>query len=61
MERMKQINSLIKVEPHQVRVTKDNAEGLVSKYDVVLDGSDNALARYIINDACVIQKVIKLI
>lgn len=54
---MKSINSQIKVETHQCRITKLNAESLVSQYDVVLDGSDNALTRYIINDACVIQKV----
>jgi molybdopterin/thiamine biosynthesis adenylyltransferase len=57
MERIKQINSSIAVEPHQCRITKTNAQTLVSKYDVVLDGSDNALTRYIINDACVIEKV----
>ena len=51
------INSKIKVETHQARITKHNAEALVSKYDLVLDGSDNALTRYIVNDACVIQKV----
>lgn len=57
MERLKQLNSTVQVETHQFRLTKDNAEDLVSQYDLVLDGSDNAMARYIINDACVIQKV----
>ena len=30
-------------------------------YDVVLDGSDNAMTRYIVNDACVAQNVIIII
>jgi molybdopterin/thiamine biosynthesis adenylyltransferase len=54
---MKAINSFVKVETHQCRINKHNVENLVAQYDVVLDGSDNALTRYIINDACVIQKV----
>lgn len=57
MERIKQLNSLVQVEPHQSRITKANAQKLVSQYDLVLDGSDNAATRYIINDACVIEKV----
>lgn len=54
---MKALNSHVQVEPHQSRISKVNAESLVAQYDVVLDGSDNALTRYIVNDACVIQKV----
>ena len=35
------------------RVTSDNIERLLEDVDVVLDGSDNFPARYLLNDACV--------
>jgi len=33
-----------------------NAIDLVGKHDLVIDGSDNFVTRYIVNDACVINK-----
>jgi len=42
------------VEPHRVTLDASNALQLVSAYDVVLDGTDNFTARYLVNDACVL-------
>ena len=37
---------------HPVRFTRENALTLLQGYDIVMDGSDNAATRYLINDAC---------
>ena len=41
------------IEPHPVRLTRDNAESLVGRYDIVLDGTDNFPTRYLCNDVAV--------
>jgi molybdopterin/thiamine biosynthesis adenylyltransferase/rhodanese-related sulfurtransferase len=52
--RLRAMNSLIRIEVHPVRFTRDNALELVRGCDVVLDGSDNFATRYLVNDACVL-------
>ncbi|MDQ3071503.1 MAG: molybdopterin-synthase adenylyltransferase MoeB [Acidobacteriota bacterium] len=52
--RLAEINPHISVEPHAVRLDAKNVLDLVSRYDVVIDGTDNFAARYLVNDACVI-------
>ncbi len=37
-------------------VSTDNIMGLLEKYDVILDGSDNFSTRFLINDACFFAK-----
>jgi len=48
------LNPDVSVELHRVRLTKENAVDLVSRYDVILDGSDNFATRYLLNDVCVL-------
>ena len=48
-----QINSQVRVDTIVGRLEAANAESLVSGVDLVLDGTDNWPARFIINDACV--------
>jgi sulfur-carrier protein adenylyltransferase/sulfurtransferase len=48
------INPHVVVDPYPVRLTTANALALISKYDVVVDGSDNFPTRYLVNDACVL-------
>ena len=43
----------IRVELHGERLTADNVDRLVARYDLVADGSDNFATRYLVNDACV--------
>jgi adenylyltransferase/sulfurtransferase len=38
------------------RLTSANARQIVRQYDVVLDGSDNFPTRYLLNDACVLER-----
>lgn len=51
-ERIEALNSDVKVEAYNTRLTKDNAEDIISRYDIVVDGCDNFETRYIINDTC---------
>ena len=46
------LNPHVAVMPHPVRLTADNARGLLAGYDVVADGSDNFDTRYAVSDAC---------
>ena len=54
--RLEALNPHITIESHQVALSPGNALDLVTAYDVVLDGTDNFPARYMVNDACVIAK-----
>lgn len=46
------INPHISVEAMPYRLTADNALSIISRYDVIADGSDNFATRYLVNDAC---------
>ena len=50
------VNPELRIEPHQVTLDASNALQLVSGYEVVLDGTDNFTARYLVNDACVMAR-----
>lgn len=38
---------------HDEMLKDSNAESILSEYDIVVDGCDNFLTRYIVNDSCV--------
>ena len=48
------LNPEVAVDEHRFRLNRDNAIELFSKYDVIVDGSDNFGTRYLVNDACVL-------
>ena len=48
------LNPEVAVDEYRFRLNRDNALELFSKYDIVVDGSDNFGTRYLVNDACVI-------
>lgn len=52
-ERLVALNSEITVRPYPTRLTKENADDIISEYDMVVDGCDNFATRYLINDCCV--------
>src|SRR2546427_4439861 len=52
-DRLRDINPEIDIELHQCRFSSENAPQIVSKYDLVVDGSDNFATRYLSNDVCV--------
>jgi adenylyltransferase/sulfurtransferase len=47
------VNPHVQVEPHELRLTGDNAIQVLEKYDVIVDGTDNFPTRYLMNDASV--------
>ncbi len=53
VDRLTKQNPAIKVAAHDLKVTSDNVLGLISGYDIILDGTDNFETRYLLNDACV--------
>ncbi|MBT2682544.1 ThiF family adenylyltransferase [Bacillus sp. ISL-37] len=52
-KKLKKINSEVKVEAIIADLTLDNAEDLLAGFDVIVDGTDNFMARYLINDVAV--------
>lgn len=46
------LNPEVAIELHALRLTPQNAAGLIAPYDIVVDGSDNFDTRYALADAC---------
>ncbi len=53
--RLADLNPHVTVVPHAVRLSSENARGIIAGYDVVVDGTDNFPTRYLVNDACVLE------
>lgn len=51
-----EINPLVKVLTHEVRLDNTNVIEIFSGYDLIIDGTDNFATRYLINDACFLLK-----
>lgn len=50
--RMRDVNPNVVVEPIDAPLTHTNALDVLSRYDVVVDGTDNFDTRYLVDDAC---------
>lgn len=55
-DRLAALNPDVRVEPHQVALSSENALDLIAGYDLVVNGCDNFPTRYLLNDACVFLK-----
>ncbi|OGF53455.1 MAG: adenylyltransferase [Candidatus Firestonebacteria bacterium RIFOXYC2_FULL_39_67] len=55
-EKINQINPECKVEVYQERATASNIAGIINDYDFIIDGTDNFPAKFLVNDACVLNK-----
>ncbi|UKA61674.1 molybdopterin-synthase adenylyltransferase MoeB [Arthrobacter sp. FW306-04-A] len=51
---IKELNPLVNVQLHNVRLDSSNALELFAGYDLILDGADNFSTRYLVNDAAAI-------
>jgi adenylyltransferase/sulfurtransferase len=49
-----EVNPLVDVRLHEVRLEPQNAVELFEQYDLILDGTDNFATRYLVNDAAVL-------
>jgi molybdopterin/thiamine biosynthesis adenylyltransferase/rhodanese-related sulfurtransferase len=55
-DRLAAINPEVRIETHECSLSPANAIDLVSRYDLVVDGTDNFPTRYLVNDACVLTR-----
>lgn len=55
-ETMEKMNPDVKVNAYPWFVDSSNIRELVSGYDFIIDGTDNFPAKFLINDACVLEK-----
>jgi sulfur-carrier protein adenylyltransferase/sulfurtransferase len=55
-ERLHAQNPQVALDVLSVRLDASNARELVRLYDVVVDGTDTFASRYLINDACVLER-----
>jgi sulfur-carrier protein adenylyltransferase/sulfurtransferase len=55
-ERLHGLNPQVAIDAIPVRLNASNARDLIRLYDVVVDGTDTFGSRYVINDACVLEK-----
>ncbi|MGH8127271.1 MAG: molybdopterin-synthase adenylyltransferase MoeB [Gammaproteobacteria bacterium] len=51
------LNPSVRINTHAMRLNSANAEQVVSEYDLVIDGTDNFPARYLLNDVCLRLKL----
>lgn len=55
-ERLAALNPEVAIEPLKTRISRENALGIVGRYDIVVDGTDNFPTRYLLNDAAVLTR-----
>lgn len=55
-ETIARMNPDVKVNTYHTFVSSENIRELVRDYDFIIDGTDNFPAKFLINDACVIEK-----
>ena len=52
-EQLLALNSAIKIDTYPYRLDAENAQVIISTYDIVVDGTDNFATRYLIDDWCI--------
>ncbi|MBL8566470.1 MAG: HesA/MoeB/ThiF family protein [Hyphomicrobiaceae bacterium] len=55
-EAVTRLNPNVTVETYNARLDAMNAIDIISRYDIVCDGSDNFATRYLVSDACYLAK-----
>ncbi|SCL14132.1 adenylyltransferase and sulfurtransferase [Micromonospora inyonensis] len=51
---VREINPLVTVEIHNTALDRENVRDIFSRYDLIVDGTDNFATRYMVNDAAVL-------
>jgi molybdopterin-synthase adenylyltransferase len=51
-----ELNPHVRVETYAERLDASNALGIIGRYDIVADGSDNFATRYLVSDACYLAR-----
>jgi adenylyltransferase/sulfurtransferase len=55
-KKIKKINPEIKVKTSNTKLVKANLKKILSKYDLIVDGSDNFKTKFLLNDYCLKEK-----
>lgn len=56
-KKMRELNPDIDVRTYHEFLRAENIRDLIKDYDFVIDGTDNFAAKFLINDACVLEKI----
>ncbi|MEI6730014.1 MAG: HesA/MoeB/ThiF family protein, partial [Pseudomonadota bacterium] len=51
-DRLSELNPELKITVYPYKITPQNAEEIIAKYDIIADGSDNFATRFAVNSAC---------
>ena len=51
--KIQQLNKECIINAHDILINENNAQEIFKNYNLIIDGSDNFLTRYAVNDACV--------
>ena len=51
-KRLLSLNSSITVNAYPFRLKEENAREIIQEYDIIVDGTDNFLVRFLISDVC---------
>ena len=54
--RLEALNPGVRLDTWEVAITRENARGIIADYDVIVDGTDSFSTRYLVNDACVLER-----
>ncbi|MDR3437436.1 HesA/MoeB/ThiF family protein [Telmatospirillum sp.] len=55
--KMQSLNPDITVRPYKEYLVADNIRNIIRDYDFVIDGTDSFAAKFLINDACVLDRI----
>ena len=50
--KINKIYKKIKIKTFKIKISKKNIESVIKNFDIICDGTDNFIARYLINDYC---------
>ena len=56
IESLKALNSNVEFQAHNVMLNRTNAIDIIKDYHIVIDATDNPMARYLLSDVCVLNK-----
>jgi adenylyltransferase/sulfurtransferase len=54
--RVEALNPHVQVDTWQVELRRENARGIIRDHDLVIDGTDSFATRYLVTDACVLER-----
>lgn len=52
-EKLHRLNPDVEIRAYPIRLSEDNASGIIASYDFIIDGSDNFATKFLVNDIAV--------